>query len=451
MSGREIIVKEQSLLQISWPIFIELALHMGAGIIATLMLGHYSDDAAAGVGVANQLLNIFILVFNVTSIGATILISQSIGAKDVKRSKRLARSSFGINFWFGLIIGIFLLFFGGRLLNLFDINGMVYEYGLIFIRICGVSLFLESISLALSATLRSYGFTKEAMFVTFLMDVICVIGNSLSIYGLFGLPITGVYGVAFTIVVARIFVVVSLIILVYKKISMKVSIKDIFRIKMDDVRDLFEIGIPSAGENLSYQFSQLVITGFIASMGDASLSARVYIMNISMVCYLFTIAIAQGTQLLLGRYIGSRNFEKAFRRGISTLRLALLSAVTVSFIIALIGEPILELFTIDTEIIAIGLPILWVIVFVEPGRAMNIVLMGSLKAAGDVKFPVVIGLISMWSIAVLFSYILGVHFGLGLLGVWIAQGMDEWFRGIFAIRRWYKRPWERKYGVEVMK
>lgn len=448
MSKNEVTIKEQTLLQISWPIFMELSLHMGAGIIATLMLGHYSDDAAAGVGVANQLLNIFILVFNVTSIGATILISQSIGAKDYQRSRRLARSSFGINFWFGVIIGIFLLFFGGHLLDLFDIDGMVYEYGLVFIRICGVSLFLESISLALSATLRSYGYTKEAMFVTFMMDVICVIGNSLSIYGLFGLPVTGVEGVAWTMVVARVFVVVSLLILVYKKIDLKMSIKDIVRIKMEDVRDLFEIGIPSAGENLSYQFSQLVITGFIASMGDASLSARVYIMNISMVCYLFTISIAQGTQLLLGRYIGGRQFEKAFRRGIGTLRLAFISSLVVSFLIALIGEPVLGLFTVDPEIIAIGLPILWAIVFVEPGRAMNIVLMGSLKSAGDVRFPVVIGLISMWSIAVVFSYVLGVHFGLGLLGVWIAQGMDEWFRGIFAMRRWYRRPWERKYGVE---
>lgn len=448
MSKNEVTIKEQTLLQISWPIFMELSLHMGAGIIATLMLGHYSDDAAAGVGVANQLLNIFILVFNVTSIGATILISQSIGAKDYQRSRRLARSSFGINFWFGVIIGIFLLFFGGHLLDLFDIDGMVYEYGLVFIRICGVSLFLESISLALSATLRSYGYTKEAMLVTFMMDVICVIGNSLSIYGLFGLPVTGVEGVAWTMVVARVFVVVSLLILVYKKIDLRMSIKDIVRIKMEDVRDLFEIGIPSAGENLSYQFSQLVITGFIASMGDASLSARVYIMNISMVCYLFTISIAQGTQLLLGRYIGGRQFEKAFRRGIGTLRLAFISSLVVSFLIALIGEPVLGLFTVDPEIIAIGLPILWAIVFVEPGRAMNIVLMGSLKSAGDVRFPVVIGLISMWSIAVVFSYVLGVHFGLGLLGVWIAQGMDEWFRGIFAMRRWYRRPWERKYGVE---
>ena len=60
--------------------------------MATLMLSHYSDDAASGVGVANQLLNIFILVFTVTSIGATVLISQSLGAENFKKARQLSRS-----------------------------------------------------------------------------------------------------------------------------------------------------------------------------------------------------------------------------------------------------------------------------------------------------------------------------------------------------------------------
>ncbi|MBR2756620.1 MAG: MATE family efflux transporter, partial [Exiguobacterium sp.] len=72
--------EQLTLFKLSWPIFIELALHMGTGIIATLMLAHYSDAAASAVGVANQILNVFLIVFSVTSVGATILIGQAIGA-----------------------------------------------------------------------------------------------------------------------------------------------------------------------------------------------------------------------------------------------------------------------------------------------------------------------------------------------------------------------------------
>jgi len=436
-------MQEQSLFNISWPLFIELALHMGMGVIATLMLSHYSDNAASGVGVANQLLGIFILVFNVTSIAAMILIGQRLGANQLSQARQFARSAVGLNVWFGVIVAILVLVFGEPLLRLFDIQGEVLNYGLIFIRICGASLFLESLSLALSAVLRSHGFTKESMIVSIMMNVISVIGYAMSIFGLFGLPITGVVGVSWTIVIARAFAVVVLLYIVYRRIALTFKVQDIIKVNKQDVREMLYIGIPSAGENLSYQFSQLVITAIVASLGDASLAARVYITNISMLCYLFTVAIAEGTQLLVARYIGGKQYDRALKRGIKTLRIAMVASLTAAVAMAMIGSPILELFTDDYQIIAIGLPILWAVVFTEPGRAMNIVLMSSLKSAGDVRFPVIIGMVSMWGIAVTLSYTLGITFGLGLLGVWLAQGMDEWFRGIFACKRWLSRPWER--------
>jgi putative MATE family efflux protein len=441
--------QEQSLFSISWPLFIELALHMGMGIIATFMLSHYSDAAAAGVGVANQLLNIFILVFTVTSIGATVLISQNLGAGRLKNARQLSRSVFGLNFWFGIVVSIVVFLFGEHLLHLFDIKGKIFDYGLTFVRICGISLFFESISLALSAILRSHGYTKESMIVTVVMDLISIGGNIIAISGIFGLPITGVTGVSWAIVLARAYAVCALIYLVYNRLSLKLAISDIFRAKKEDIKGLLSIGIPSAGENLSYQLSQLVITSFVVSMGTASLAARVYILNINMLCYLFTLAIAQGTQLLVARYIGGKQFNRAFQRGILTLKIAMVASLFASLLVAMIGSPILEAFTKDPTIIAVGLPVLWAIVFVEPGRAMNIVLMSSLKSAGDVRFPVVIGMLSMWGIAVSLSYLLGVHYGLGLLGIWLAQGADEWLRGSFALRRWLMKPWEQRKKVQI--
>jgi putative MATE family efflux protein len=439
----------QTLFSITWPLFIELALHMGMGIMATFMLSHYSDAAAAGVGVANQLLNIFILVFTVTSIGATVLISQNLGAGRLKNARQLARSVFGLNFWFGIAVSIVVFLFGEQLLRLFNIHGKVFDYGLTFIRICGISLFFESISLALSAILRSHGYTKESMVVTVIMDLISIGGTIIAISGIFDLPITGVTGVSWAIVVARAYAVCALIYLVYNRLSLKLAISDIFNAKKEDIKALLGIGIPSAGENLSYQLSQLVITGFVVSMGTATLAARVYILNINMLCFLFSLAIAQGTQLLVARDIGGKMYTKAFRRGILTLKIAMVASLLTSVLIALIGSPILEVFTNDPSIIAIGLPVLWAIVFVEPGRAMNIVLMSSLKSTGDVRFPVMIGMMSMWGIAVPLSYLLGVHYGLGLLGIWMAQGADEWLRGSFALRRWHMKPWEQRRKVPI--
>ncbi|WP_027723926.1 MATE family efflux transporter [Tuberibacillus calidus] len=440
--------QEQTLFDITWPLFIELSLHLGMGIMATLMLSHYSDAAASGVGVSNQILNIFILVFNVTAIGGTILISQSLGAQRLDHAQKLSCTVFGLNFWFGLIVSAIVFLFGRFFLGLFHVHGAVYAYGLTFIHISGASLILESLSLALSSILRSYGFTKQPMLVTVTMDLISIIGNIFATTGPFGLPVTGVVGVSWAMVIARLFAVLALLYFINRQLALRFKWTDMIHLDKKNIRGLLAIGIPSAGENLSYQLSQLVITGIAVSVGAAALAARVYIMNICMICYLFTLAIAQGTQLLVARYVGGRQHEKAVHRGLKTLKISMLVSLVVSLCIAIIGEPVLKIFTNDPQILLVGVPVLWAVAFTEPGRAMNIVLMGALKSTGDVRFPVVIGIFSMWTFAVGLSYILGVTLEFGLFGIWMAQGTDEWFRGIFAWRRWLSMPWLRKTTIK---
>ena len=417
---------------------------MSVGIIATLILSGYSDNAVAGVGVANQIMNIFILVFNVTAIGATILIGQNLGANQIKEARTIARSAFGLNFWIGIGMTIIVAIFGGIFLNFYGLSGEVYGYAHTYLVVTGLTLCLEAVALALSAVLRSYGHTRETMFVTIVMNVISIIGFLIAINGLFGIPVTGVVGVSISIIVARLFLVFALLFFVYKRLAIRYRINDILKIDKTNTKNLMGIGIPSAGEQLSYQLSQVVITSFVAIVGDAALAARVYILNISMFCFMFTMAISQGTQILVARYIGAKQYKRTLKRGLKTLRIAFFVSVVISFIIAFTGESLLGLFTEDPMIIAVALPVLWAIVFIEPGRAVNMVLMGSLKSVGDVRFPVIIGIISMWGLAVVLSYVFGISLGLGLLGVWLAQGVDEWVRGIFAFRRWKSQPWLRK-------
>ncbi|MFT8363178.1 MAG: MATE family efflux transporter [Sporolactobacillus sp.] len=440
----------QTLFQLTWPFFIEIGLHMMMGMMATLMLGRYSDAAAAGVGVANQLLNLFILVFNVTSIGATLLISRHLGADHGDRAVKTAHAAFFMNFWLGLLIAAIVFFFGSHFLALFDVHGQIYRDGLTFLHICGASLFLEAMIQIFSAIIRSHGLAKQAMFVTILMDMISVGANLIATHGLLGWPMVGVLGVSWGMVGARLVALVLLIVIAWRQLHLMIMPSDLFHIERRTIHELLAIGLPSAGEIFSYQIAQLSITALVAILGGSSLSARVYIVNVTMFCFLFTSAIAEATQLLVARSMGSGKENEAYSRGLRTVRIATLSSLAVSIVIASLGSLILSLFTHTEAIIAIGLPVLWINVLAEPGRAINIVLMSSLKSAGDVRFPVLIGVCSMWTIAVGLSYLLGLYWGFGLLGIWIAQGADEWFRGIFALRRWRSRPWLHHQPSEVI-
>jgi Na+-driven multidrug efflux pump len=101
----------------------------------------------------------------------------------------------------------------------------------------------------------------------------------------------------------------------------------------------------------------------------------------------------------------------------------------------------LRLFTQDREIIAAATTLLWITVLLEPGRTCNVIIINALRAAGDARFPVMVGAVSMLFVMAGGSWLLGVHFQLGLVGVWIAYAADEWLRGLAMAARWFLRGW----------
>lgn len=104
---------------------------------------------------------------------------------------------------------------------------------------------------------------------------------------------------------------------------------------------------------------------------------------------------------------------------------------------------ILDLFTQDPEIIALAALLIAGSILLEAGRVFNLIFISCLKATGDIKFPVKMGILSMWGIGVAMSYLLGVHWGYGVFGAWMAIAMDEWFRGIIMAYRWRAKKWTR--------
>ncbi|MCS0542798.1 MATE family efflux transporter, partial [Aeromonas veronii] len=154
-----------------------------------------------------------------------------------------------------------------------------------------------------------------------------------------------------------------------------------------------------------------------------------------------------GTQILVGQMIGARQINDAYQRALKSLKLAILISAAMAIIFSIFKEPLLSIFTNNQDIIKTGGVLILLTIILEPGRAFNLVLINALRAAGDVKLPVYMGILSMWGICVPIAYVLGVHFDLGLIGIWISFIVDEWLRGIVMLWRWRSRAWEKKSFV----
>ncbi|CAM3905320.1 MATE family efflux transporter [Lederbergia lenta] len=436
--------KKLTLFALTWPIFIELLLHMLMGNADTLMLSQYSDQSVAAVGVSNQLLSLVIVMFGFISTGTAVLIAQNIGAKKNSTAKEVAVVSIALNLIFGLALSLLVFFFYKPILGIMDLPSELYEEAGIYLKIVGGFAFIQAIIMTIGAIVRSYGFTKDIMYITIGMNIINVIGNYLFIFGPFGIPVLGVEGVAISTTVSRFIGLIAAIIILFKRVPGKFPFQMLWRIPKAHIQNLLRIGVPSAGENLSYNASQMVITFFIAMLGTEALTSKVYVQNVTMFLMLFGMAIAQGTQIIVGHMIGGKELEQAYKRGLDSLRKAIIIAFFMAIAASIFSKGLLGIFTTNQDIIQTGSILIILSIILEPGRAFNMVLINALRAAGDVKFPVYIGIMSMWGVSVPLSYILGIYFEMGLIGVWIAFIADEWLRGILMLRRWKARGWLEK-------
>ena len=168
--------------------------------------------------------------------------------------------------------------------------------------------------------------------------------------------------------------------------------------------NILKIGIPSASESISYNFSQIVVTSFINLLGANSMATKSYVGTIVCFSFIFASAIGQGGSILIGRFIGSNEGNNAYKLCMYTIKKAVLVSISISLIIALVGRGIIGILTSNEEIISIATIIFLVEIFLEPGRCINLVGINGLRAVGDVKFPLYIGVFSMWTFGVGLSY-----------------------------------------------
>ncbi|WP_027408979.1 MATE family efflux transporter [Anoxybacteroides tepidamans] len=440
--------KKFTLFALTWPIFIETLLYMLMGNADTLMLSHYSDDSVAAVGVANQIVFLVIVMFDFVAMGTAILVSQYVGAHDEKSAIEVAFTSISSNFLFGLLLSVGLLLFGKPLLQAMDLPAELMNEAYSYLGIVGGFLFVQALIMTAGAILKSYGYTRDTMYITIGMNILHVIGNYFFIFGPFGIPVLGVKGVAISTTISRCIALIVIFVVLVKRTCLPLSLPRLFYLPMRHVRNLLKIGIPSAGEHLAYNTAQMLITYFITWMGTEALTAKIYTQNVMMFVFLFGIAVGQGTQILVGHFVGSQQYQAAYERCLKSLRSAIVISIIMAAICYVLADPLLAIFTKNSEIIETAKTLLLLTIVLEPGRSFNLVIISSLRAAGDVKFPVYMGILSMWGVSVTISYILGIYFGFGLVGIWISFIADEWLRGLLMLWRWRSKVWQKKSFIQ---
>ena len=429
----------KTIFMMSLPIFVELLLQLLVGNIDQFMISKYSQEAVAAIGNGNQIMNIVIVVLNVMSVSTTILISQYLGAKNKSKGSEVSTASLLISSVFSILITILVILFNKQLFMWLKVPNEI---------LAETSRYTVIIASFVSI-LRSYALMKEVMYVSILMNMINIIGNAILINGLFKAPRLGIVGAAISTNFSKCIGLIAVTIILIKKVDIKISLKYLKPFPIDTIKKLLFIGLPSGGESLSYNLSQMIILKVVNIFGTSVIATRVYGNMLANVCYVYSLAIGQATQVVIGYLIGAGREDEVENRVWSVSVISLVVSLAVTILIYFNSDAVFGIFSKDPVVLALGKKIIFIEIFLEIGRAINIVMTKCLIAAGDVYYPVLTTLTFSWVVAVGGSYILGVKLGLGLQGVWLAMMMDELIRAVIFAIRFKSCKWKNKSMIET--
>ncbi len=436
------------LFSLAAPVFIQALLSMLIGYADSLMLTRYSDTAVGAVGNANQVLGFLTLAFTIISSASGVVVSQYLGAKEHDKLGRIYTVALAFNFTLSLSISAIVFIGSTTLLRFMQLPEEMIPDAVSYMKIVGGFIFLQALTDTFYQFLRSNGKMVFGMVLSLTTNALNIIGNYLLLYGPLKVIGLGAAGVAVSSVFSRL--VGLIVISVYFRLNIDgdISLRYLVPFPKDILKSLLTLGIPTAGENISYNISQIVISAMVNTMGIVAINTKIYCGTLTNFSYLYSISVAVATQIIVGHAVGAREYDAAYKRVIRSVIPAMIVSVSIAVTNLLLSPFTLSLFTENTESIALGRKIMVIAVFLEIGRTCNLVIINSMRASGDVKFPTVLGICSMWGVSALFTYILGIRLGLGLCGVWAAMAADEIIRGVIVSVRWKRGSWRGKRIVK---
>lgn len=399
------------LFQLTWPIFVELVLQMLVSNVDQMMVARTSPTAVAAIGNANVITNLLLISFSVICMAATILITQYIGAGSTERVAQTYTVSLVVNVTLSLVIFVALTFFSTQIYGLMGVPAELMPEAGAYLRIIGIGMPLQAIHLTFVAFFRAHGLTKQTMFISIVINLLNIAGNFVLIGGMGPIPMLGVAGAAISSDLSRLVGVVIVIWLFKRTIRTPVDFRNLRPFPVDHLKRLLKIGIPSGGESISYNLTQIVIQTMCNSLPIYVITARAYSNMFAMLSYIYGSAIAQATQIIVGYLMGARKIEETDRRVNATLRAAMLVSFVISLLLFLLCEPLFGLFTSDPQVLSMCRTIMGIEILLELGRAANIVLFRALQTAGDIRFPICLNVTTVWTVAVGGGYLLGVVLG----------------------------------------
>ena len=423
------------------PLIIEQILIMAVGVADTVMVSYAGEVAISGVGLVDMFNNLIITVLAAIDAGGAIIVSQYIGNKDRKNANKASSQLLTITIVIATVIMLGCLVFHRILLSTFfgAIEMDVMKAATTYFLISAISFPFLGVYNSEAALYRSMEKTRTTMYVSILMNIINVVGNYIGVFILHA----GVAGVAVPTLISRIVAAIIMFALSLNSSNLVyVKIKNVFAWNQEMISRILKIAVPNGIENGLFTLGRVLVTSIVALFGTSQIAANSVAGSIDQIAVVVVNAINLGIVVVVGQCIGANDYEQAKYYIKKLMKISYIVTGIIGSAVILLLPWILNLYSLSSE--ARNLTFISVIMHNIMATALHptaFVLPNGLRAAGDVKFSMVVGIVSMILFRLGAAVLFGIIFNLGIIGVWIAMGSDWLCRSVCFVIRFIKGKW----------
>lgn len=423
------------------PLFFEQLLVMLVGIMDTFIVSYVGEAAVSGVSLVNSFNTIFIYLFTALASGGAVVISQYIGNKDQKNSVRSSSQLLMFSTLFSIVLTCIVLMFHQAILSsLFGkVEIDVMNACITYIVISALSYPFIAIYNAGASLFRSMGKTKTTMYVSLASNIINVIGNCIGVFVLHA----GVAGVAIPSLIARAFSAIVITNLCFRNDQTTYyTKKDLFAFDTDILKRVLSIAVPNGIENGIFQFVKVALSSVVALFGTYQIAANGVAQSIWSLAALMGVTLGPVYITVIGQCMGSGNQEQAKYYFKKLNKLAIVLSIVWNLIVLALTPLFMHFYQLSSETLQL---IFYLVVIHNVFNAIVYPIFGplsnGLRAAGDVKFTMIVSIASTLLARFVFSIIFAIYLNMGVIGIAFAMCLDWTIRAVIFYCRYRSLKW----------
>ena len=433
--------------KMAWPSVIESFCVALVGMVDSMMVSRLGSYAVAAVGLTTQPKFICLAMFIATNVAVSALVARRKGEEDREDANRVLLTALTFVLIAGAIVSMLAILFANPVISMMRSQPDTHDSAVAYFRIIMAGILFNIVTLVINAAQRGSGNTKISMRTNLTSNLVNVVFNFLLIEGRFGFPAWGIKGAAIATVIGSF---VAFCMSVYSLLEKKsyVNIIWAFRNKLratwKNAKQLFHLASNVFVEQIFLRIGFLSVSVMAANLGTLQFAVQQVGMNVMSLSFSFGDGMQVAAVSLIGQSLGQKNPEKAKKYGTICQRMGNIISVILSVLYLVAGRWFFGLYfdaATEMEAIELGVEIMRLMVFIVLMQVSQVIYMGCLRGAGDVRFTTIASIISVTLIRPLTSFFFAYTLSLGVIGIWLGVVGDQLCRLILTNWRFKSGKW----------